>query len=47
MEGDSFEINVLVDEQIACQLFSKKEHGDLTLMEVKGTLLEDVSEVDN
>ena len=44
MEGGSFEINVLVDERITCQLFAKEEHWNLPLSEVKGVLLEDVLE---
>ena len=45
MEEISFEINVVVDEQITCQLFAKEDHCNLTLTEVKETLLEDVSEL--
>ncbi len=44
MEGESFEINVVVDERITCQLFAKEEHWNLPLTEVKGALLEDVLE---
>ena len=42
--GKSFEIDVFVDEKITCQLFVKEKDMNLSLMEVKGALLEDVSE---
>lgn len=44
MEGKSFEIDVFVDEKITCQLFVKEKDMNLSLMEAKGALLEDVSE---
>lgn len=44
MEGKSFEIDVFVDEKISSQLFVKEKDMNLSLMEVKGALLEDVSE---
>ena len=44
MEGKNFEIDVFVDEKISCQLFFKEEDMNLSLMEVKEVVLEDVSE---
>lgn len=45
MEGKIFEINVIFNKQITCQRFEKEEHGNLTPEKVKGTLLEDISEL--
>lgn len=45
MEEESLEINVAVDGQIACQLFAKEEDTNLTLVDVKEKLLEDVQEL--
>lgn len=45
MEEESIEINVVVDGQIACQLFAKEEDMNLTLVDVKEKLLEDVQEL--
>lgn len=43
MEGKSFEINVFVDKKVTCQLFVNEKDMNLSLMEAKGALLEDVS----
>ena len=45
MEEKSLEINVVVDGQIACQLLAKEEDMNLTLVDVKEKLLEDVQEL--
>ena len=45
MEEESLDINVVVDRQIACQLFAKEEDINLTLVDVKEKLLEDVREL--
>lgn len=45
MEGKSFKIDVFVDEKITCQLFVKENDMNLSLMEAKKALLEDVFRV--
>lgn len=44
MEEKTFEIDVFVDEKITCQLFVQEKDMNLSLMEAKGAILEDVSE---